>query len=206
MVHIHALTVGSLGTNTYLVFEPNSPTCLVIDPGAEGARILEKATQLGRSIEAILLTHGHFDHVEAVQELVQRTACAVWIHPGDHNPALPQHPMSGMLYPLAGTPADAFRFCNDGDTVYAAGLGLQVLHMPGHTPGSVCFVCEEALFSGDVLFAGSCGRTDLPGGNHTTMRKTLRRLSALTQDYQVYPGHGNSTTLAQEKRYNPYMR
>ena len=95
---------------------------------------------------------------------------------------------------------------DEGDVLSLANLTIRVLHTPGHTPGSVCLQCENALISGDTLFAGSCGRTDLPGGSWATIGQSLRRLAALETDYEVYPGHGESTTLFREKCYNPYMR
>ena len=94
----------------------------------------------------------------------------------------------------------------EGDRLNLAGLTIDVIHTPGHTPGSVCLLVENAMFPGDTLFAGSCGRTDLPGGNRSTIQNSLQRLKTLETDYRVFPGHGNSTTLNEEKRYNPYMR
>ena len=94
----------------------------------------------------------------------------------------------------------------EGDRIEKAGLSFRILHTPGHTPGSVCLIVENSMFSGDTLFAGSCGRTDLPGGDWATLHRSLNRLAQLENDFTVYPGHGESTSLAQEKRYNPYMQ
>ena len=94
----------------------------------------------------------------------------------------------------------------DGDLITTAGLTLQVIHTPGHTPGSVCLLCEDALFSGDTLFAGSCGRTDVPGGDFSQIQRSLQRLAALPGDFRVFPGHAESSTLQRERQYNPFMR
>ena len=149
----------------------------------------------GLTLGAILLTHGHFDHVGAVRDLAAETGCRVWLNTADLS--MPPQLTAGPLYYT-----DAY---SEGDIVREAGMELRVLSTPGHTPGSVCLIAENFLFSGDTLFAGSCGRTDLPGGKTSDIRKSLRRLAELPQDYSVHPGHGESTTLAWEKQYNPYM-
>ena len=190
---ITKLTLGLYQTNTYLL--SNDSEALVIDPGYEADAILD-ALQ-GKTLKAIVLTHGHFDHVGAVKELVAETGCDVYIHPAES--AMPPMMTAGQLY-YTHTYAE-------GDTISPVpGLELHVLHTPGHTPGSVCLLWKDQMFSGDTLFEGSCGRVDLPGGDPRVMMESLRRLASLQADYHVHPGHGGSTTLAQEKRYNPYLR
>ena len=115
-------------------------------------------------------------------------------------------PVISYYYPLANCDFTEVQFCEEGETIHAGGLEFKVMATPGHTHGSVCYICQDALFSGDTLFAGSCGRTDLPGGDWDTIHESLRRLAALPKNYTVYPGHGGSTTLADEKKYNPYTR
>jgi glyoxylase-like metal-dependent hydrolase (beta-lactamase superfamily II) len=195
MLKIHKLTLGLYQTNTYIIHEEKSSACCVIDPGYEADTVLSKVEELGLTLEAILLTHGHFDHVGAVKDLAADTGCRVFLCPEDA--LLPPMFTAGKLY-YTDTYAE-------GTLLNIAGLYIHVLHTPGHTPGSVCLLVENALFSGDTLFAGSCGRTDI-GGDWATILKSLRRLSNMEADFTVYPGHGESTTLAQEKRYNPYMR
>ena len=196
MINIKTLALGAYQTNTYLVWEENSPTCVVIDPGYEPDTILDEAKKLGKEITAVLLTHGHFDHVGGVRELAAETGCPVYLHEAELS--MPPQMTAGPLF-YTNT-------YGEGDFVEAAGLSFKVLHAPGHTPGSICLLCENAMFSGDTLFWGSCGRTDLPGGSWATIRKSLLRLADLSGDYDVYPGHGDSTTLSFERKMNPYMR
>ena len=195
MLKIHTLTLGLYQTNTYIIHEASSKSCCVIDPGYEAATILDKLEDLGLTLDAILLTHGHFDHVGAVKDLAADTDCRVFLCAEDA--LLPPMFTGGKLY-YTDTYAE-------GSILNIAGLYIHVLHTPGHTPGSVCLLVEDTLFSGDTLFAGSCGRTDI-GGDWAAIQKSLKRLASMDADFRVFPGHGESTTLAAEKRYNPYMR
>ena len=196
MLKMKSLALGAYQTNCYLVWDENSPTCVVIDPGYDGETVLLETKRLGKTIEAILLTHGHFDHVGAVRDIAAETGCKVYLCEADL--AMPAQLTAGPLYYT-----DLY---GEGDTLTLAGLSFQVLHTPGPTPGSVCLKCEDSIFSGDTLFWGSCGRTDLPGGSWTTIQKSLKRLAAVEGDYKVYPGHGDSTNLAFERKFNPYMQ
>ena len=195
MLKIHTLTLGLYQTNTYIIHEASSKSCCVIDPGYEAATILDKLEDLGLTLDAILLTHGHFDHVGAVKDLAADTDCRVFLCAEDA--LLPPMFTGGKLY-YTDTYAE-------GSILNIAGLYIHVLHTPGHTPGSVCLLVEDTLFSGDTLFAGSCGRTDI-GGDWAAIQKSMKRLASMDADFRVFPGHGESTTLAAEKRYNPYMR
>ena len=196
MLKIHTLPLGSYQTNCYIIHEENSKTCCVIDPGYTPEVVLDKAEALGLTIEAILLTHGHFDHVGGVKQIAAETGCHVYLCAEDLS--MPSMMTAGKLYYT--------KTYGEGSQLHLAGLDIGVLHTPGHTPGSVCLIAENHMFSGDTLFSGSCGRTDLPGGSWATILKSLRRLSSLETNYWVHPGHGESTTLTEEKRYNPYMR
>ena len=192
-MNIQKLTLGLYQTNIYIL--SNDTEAVVIDPGYEPDTILDALE--GRELKAILLTHGHFDHVGAVKELVAETGCEVWIHAAE----------STMPPMMTAGPLSYTRTYAEGDTIAPIeGAELTVLHTPGHTPGSVCLLWGQELFAGDTLFAGSCGRVDLPGGDPAQMMQSLNRLASLQSDYRVHPGHGPSTTLSQEKRYNPYMR
>ncbi len=196
MLNMKHLPLGAYQTNCYLVWGEDSSTCVVIDPGYEPDAVLDEAKKLGKEIAAIFLTHGHFDHVGAVRDLAAETGCLVYLNKADLS--MPPQMTAGPLYYT--------HTYGEGDFVEKAGLSFKVLHTPGHTPGSVCLQCENALFSGDTLFWGSCGRTDLPGGNWSTIRVSLKRLATLSGDFDVYPGHGDATSLAFERKYNPYMQ
>ena len=196
MLNIHTFPLGAYQTNCYLVWEDTSSTCVVIDPGYEAETVLAEAKRLGKSIEAILLTHGHFDHVGAVKDIAAETDCKVYLCEEDLS--MPPQLTAGTLYYT-----DLY---GEGDILSLAGLSFKVLHTPGHTPGSVCLQCEDTIFSGDTLFWGSCGRTDLPGGSWATIQKSLKRLAAISGDFKVYPGHGDDTRLDFERKFNPYMK
>ena len=196
MLNMKHLALGAYQTNCYLVWDENSPTCVVIDPGYEPDTILAEVKKLGKEITAILLTHGHFDHVGGVKELAAETGCKVYLNEAELS--MPPQMTAGRL-----SYTDTY---GEGDFVEEAGLAFKVLHTPGHTPGSVCLLCENAMFSGDTLFWGSCGRTDQPGGSWTTIRASLLRLAELSGDYEVYPGHGDFTKLSFERNFNPYLR
>ena len=188
------MTLGLYQVNTYLLFN-DAGEALVIDPGYEADAILDALE--GKTLKAIVLTHGHFDHVGAVKELVAETGCEVYIHAAEAT--LPPMMTAGELY--------FTRTYAEGDTVTPiSGVELKVLHTPGHTPGSVCLLWGDQMFSGDTLFEGSCGRVDFPGGDPQEMLKSLHRLASLQAEYKVHPGHGESTTLTREKGYNPYLR
>ena len=194
IMKIAVLTVGDYQTNCYLVWDEKRDDCIVIDPGYMPEKMLEAARQQGKKVAAVLLTHGHFDHVGGVKVIAAETGCPVYLHPEEN--ALPEIMTAGKLYYT-----DHY-----GESLTVAGLAFQVLHTPGHTPGSVCLVCQDVIFSGDTLFAGSCGRTDFPGSSPAEMAKSLKKLASLPGDYDVFPGHAEATTLSCEREYNPYMR
>ena len=196
MLKIHALALGDYQTNCYILHDDSVKSCCVVDPGYDADAILDKLDSLGLTLEAIALTHGHFDHVGAVKELAAETGCQVYIHPADLT--MPPMMTAGPLY-YTNTYAE-------GTQLHLAGLDIAVLHTPGHTPGSVCLLVGDTLISGDTLFAGSCGRTDLPGGDWATIRASLNRLAAIEANLWVLPGHGPTSQLRDEKKYNPYMR
>ena len=197
---IKTIPVGHLETNCYIVTDENTLGCAVIDPGDESNTIMDYLEDNRLSCKAILLTHGHYDHTTAVPALHRVYPQAdIYIHQADANGA------GSTLFPLTGE-VDDLKLYDEGDVIRLGDHEIQVLHTPGHSPGSVTLKVEDVLFTGDTLFAGSCGRTDLPGGDPMEMLASLRRLGRLEGDYTVYPGHMDSTTLAREKQYNPFIR
>lgn len=196
MLTVHTLPLGDYQTNCYIVSQPDNSNCVVIDPGYDAFLIEEKLSELGLECEAILLTHGHFDHVGAVRDLVATFGCPVYLR--QEELSMPPQMTAGSLYYTDFYPSEG--------QLTVAGLDFTMLHTPGHTPGSVCLLIEDALFSGDTLFAGSCGRTDFPGGSAREMTASLRRLKELPDHLVVYPGHGAASTIAYEKKHNFYFR
>ena len=195
MLNVETLVLGAYQTNTYIIREKDSKTCCLIDPGYQPDTILSILRNRELKLDAILLTHGHFDHVGGVKKIAEETGCRVFLCAEDLQ--LPGMYTAGPLY-FTDTYAD-------GSLLNTAGLYIRVLHTPGHTPGSVCLLVDDAIFTGDTLFEGSCGRTDI-GGDWAQLRASLRKLCEIEGDFTLFPGHGGSTTLATEKKYNPYMR
>ena len=204
MIQIDTLTLGDYQVNCYVVRAEESSRCVLIDPGYEAERILAYLKAEKLTVDAILLTHGHFDHVGAVKTLLLETECTLCMHEKDWS--VSKNPLTGWMYPLAGLEYDGLQLCREDDSIFAAGLTFEVLETPGHTPGSVCYRCGDALFTGDTLFDGSCGRTDLPGGDGKTIMQSLQRLKNIPEDLPIYPGHGTASTLDEQRRYNPYLR
>ena len=195
---IKTLPVGQLETNCYVVTDEQSLRCAVIDPGDESNTILDYLEENHLRCEAILLTHGHFDHVGAAEALAEETGAKVYMNRRDDSGGRDPH----LPYSL---PADGVSY-DEGDTVEVGALRFEVFATPGHTPGGVTLRCGDALFTGDTLFRGSCGRTDLPGGDMDEELMSLKKLCALPGDYEVYPGHMDASTLARERALNYYCR
>lgn len=205
-MRIEKLTVGPLEENCYLVGV--APRCAVVDPGAESPRIFAEIERRGLKPERILLTHGHVDHIAHVAHVAERYGIGVQIHRADL-PFLvrPQWPELETMLGARPCPAPSFWF-EPGVPVEVAGLTLQVIHTPGHTPGGVCLIDEasRSALVGDTLFQGSVGRTDLPGGDWATLERSVKeRLFTLSGDLRLYPGHGPDTTLDEERRSNPFV-
>ncbi len=199
------LSVGSLEANCYLVASEQGNVA-VIDPGAEAGRILEylKTNQL--TAKKILLTHGHFDHIGGVKELMEATEAKLVIHEADVAMLSDGRKNLSAAFGKPYPPMTAERLVQDGDIVTLDELSFTVLHTPGHTPGSVCYLMGETLFSGDTLFRDSIGRIDFPGGDMREMSASLQRLQELPENTAVLSGHGAQTTMGREKQYNPYLR
>ena len=196
-MNILTLTLGPLATNCYLVWQEGRTDAVIVDPAANSRKIAAALQEHGLRPACFLLTHAHFDHIGALKPLYA-AALDARIYVGEQDKDDP----CDMAYDLL-TYTDTYQ---DGDIIEAAGLSFRVLGTPGHTPGSVCLLCGEALFSGDTLFAGSYGRTDFKGGSMQDMYASLRKLAALPPQTRVLPGHGPESTIEDELRTNPYLR
>ena len=195
-LHIEILPVGPIQANCYVLHLPGRNDCVLVDPGDEPERIL--ASLHGKKVAAVLLTHGHFDHIGGVHEVMEQNT-EVYIHPLDEPMLLdPAKNMAVLIGSNFSLPAKTLS-ANEGDMIIAAGIHINVLHTPGHTPGSVCYLAESALFSGDTMFSHGYGRTDLPGGSFHDLYLSLKRLIKLPKDTKVYPGHDIATTIGIEK-------
>ncbi len=195
---ISIMQVGPIGTNCYILEDEKK--IAVIDPGDEAERILEVLEETEGTVEYILLTHGHYDHTTAVPELHKALPEAkIYIHQADANGA------GSRLFPLAGQ-VDGLLLYDEGDSLPLGSLTIEVLHTPGHSKGSVTLRAGDVLFTGDTLFAGSMGRTDLSGGDEGEIMASLKRLGELEGSFTVCPGHMQTSTLDQERKTNPYLR
>ena len=196
---VKMMQVGPIGTNCYILEDDQTNLAAVIDPGDEPELIQEALEKEGVEVRYLLLTHGHYDHTTAVPALHRVYPQAdIYIHQADANGA------GSTLFPLAGE-VDDLKLYDEGDVIRLGDHEIQVLHTPGHSPGSVTLKVEDVLFTGDTLFAGSCGRTDLRGGSYEQIMVSLKRLGELEGNFHVCPGHDRTSTLEQERRYNPFL-
>lgn len=200
------VVVGPLQVNCFIAACPHTLEALVVDPGDDGERILATIRSAGWKVVRIVNTHGHFDHIGANRSLVEATGAELLIHELDF-PLLQKAQLHAQVYGLHAEPSPVpGRLLKDGDTVAFGTLACQVIHLPGHSPGGIALHCGRHLFCGDVLFAGSIGRTDLPGGDHRTLVTGIRtRLWGLPPETIVHPGHGPDTTIGREMRSNPFV-
>lgn len=199
-------TLGMIQTNCYLLLDEITGKAAIIDPGAYETPLLEMiAVHEIKQIEYILLTHGHFDHILGLKKLKDKTGAAVAVHSADANMIKDPNECRAFLHDLVLEPVEADILLSDGDEIELGSLKIKVVHTPGHTPGGVCYICEDVMFSGDTLFAGSVGRTDFSYSDSVKMLESVRRLRDLPGDYRVLPGHARPTTLSRERRQNPYM-
>ena len=202
---IETLVVGPFASNCYIVGSESTKEGMIIDPGAEANKILESVKDLGLDIKFIGLTHGHIDHVGALKEVKEATGAEVAIHASDAD-SLRGRSLStifGLSYPALDPPD---RLLKGGDSIDIGDLHFLVLHTPGHTPGGVCFLGQEVVFTGDTLFNYGIGRTDLPLGSYSELMNGIHtKLMVLPDDTVVYPGHGPDTTIGNERRANPFI-
>ena len=207
MLNIQGWTVGPLAENPYLLACAETGQAVFIDPGDDAATLLQAIASAGVTLQAILLTHAHFDHVAALIDIRKVTGAPVYLHPDDA-PLLEQAPAYWAYFGREIAPiAPAEQALAHGDRISFGTCELVVIHTPGHTPGSVCFYApaEHKLIAGDTLFFRSVGRTDLPGGDPRALIASIRtRLWPLPDETEVYPGHGPATRISEERQHNPF--
>jgi len=202
------IATGPLKANAFVVYKDGAEQAFVIDPGADFERIIERLETHGiKTVTHILLTHGHFDHIGAVAQLKDYTGAKVCIHCRDASMLESQQANLSFFSGTSVRLTKADVLLKGGETINAAGIDVQVLHTPGHSGGSVCYIAGDALFSGDTLFYMYCGRTDFPGSDAREYRHSLLHvLRGLDRDYTVYTGHGIKTTLYAEFSANPFFK
>ncbi len=201
------LEVGNLGTNCFIVYDETSRLAAVVDPGGSADEILRFIARESLQVEKILLTHGHADHIMAVDKVKAATGAKLYVHEADA-PMLASASLNLSGFMGQGfTVSEPDFFLRDGETVSVGSIVFQVLHTPGHTPGGVCFVAEEIAICGDTLFAESIGRTDFPGGSYKQLIESIKtKLLCLPDQYKVLPGHGPDTTIGWERERNPFIQ
>lgn len=204
-MEISVLCLGQIGTNCYIFRREGGYKCGVVDPGDQGEQVARWLVEKGLEAEAVLLTHGHFDHILGIPGLREEwPGLPVYCHPADLGEG-DAASLFGQRFPTVRSFGDITPY-REGDVVNVAGIAVEVLETPGHTPGSVTLRAENVLFTGDTLFAGSMGRTDFPGGDEGEIMRSLKRLGELEGDYQVLPGHEGQSTLERERSGNYCLR
>lgn len=204
-MEISVLRLGQIGTNCYIFHQKNSHKCSIVDPGDQGEQVAQWLKDKGLEPEAVLLTHGHFDHILGIPGLRKAwPELPVYCHPADWGKGETTG-LFGQRFPTVSSFGSITPY-KEGDKITVAGIDLEVLETPGHTPGSVVLRAGDVLFTGDTLFAGSMGRTDLPGGDEGQIMKSLKRLAQLEGDYEVLPGHEGQSTLERERKSNYCLR
>jgi len=206
-VIIEKLEVGPIMANCFILGCESTKEAVVVDPGDDADRILMALAKAELQVKYLVNTHGHFDHVGANKRMKEVTGAPIAIHPGDE-PMLTELSRSAAMFGLSAEnspPAD--RLLNHGDEICFGDTTLKVIHTPGHSPGGICLYTPGHLFAGDALFAGSIGRTDLPGGDFDTLISSIKtKLFTLPEETVVYTGHGPETSIGNEKRMNPFLR
>ncbi|MCP4718717.1 MAG: MBL fold metallo-hydrolase [Desulfobacteraceae bacterium] len=204
---IKKLEVGPIMANCFILGCENTKESVVIDPGDDGDNILMELAKSELKVKYLINTHGHFDHVGANKKMKEVTNATLGIHPDDE-PMLMELSKSASMFGLSAEnspPADLL--LNHGDKISFGDITLEVIHTPGHSMGGICLYTKGHLFAGDTLFAGSIGRTDLPGGDYDTLISSIKtKLLGLPDDTIVYTGHGPETSIGNEKRINPFLR
>lgn len=204
-MQVKSLQLGMIGTNCYIFWDGESGKCAVVDPGDDGRRVADFISGHGLEPVAILLTHSHFDHILGIPGLrAVWPDLPVYCHPADVDESRHSVTLFGSTFPTVNAFGAVTPYV-EGDRVQVGGITVEVIHTPGHTPGSVTLKAEDVLFTGDTLFCSSVGRTDLEGGDFGALLTSLAKLGRLEGDFRVLPGHESASTLEDERRFNGYM-
>jgi hydroxyacylglutathione hydrolase len=203
---IETIATGPFMVNCYIVADRKAGVAAVIDPGYDADNILLRLAKLNVKVKYILLTHAHVDHIGALKALKETTGAELLVHKGE-SLILKAAPAQSLMFGLKiELPPKPDRYLEEGEVIKFGSVELKVIHTPGHSPGGLCFSMDGVIFVGDTLFAGSIGRTDLPGGSHETLIEMIRtKLFVYPDDTQVLSGHGPATTIGYEKNYNPFF-
>jgi hydroxyacylglutathione hydrolase len=205
-MRVFSIIVGPLEANCYVLANQSSGEAILIDPGDESAKILKTVQANSLNVKYILNTHGHIDHIGANVALRKKLNARIAIHSADADLLRNSVFNGAALFGVSFTEHAPDLLLRDGQVIELSSLKLTVLHTPGHTPGSVCFLGEDCIFTGDTLFAGGVGRTDLQGGSWSELCRSLKeKILPLPDALIVYPGHGADSTLAEERRSNPFL-
>lgn len=203
-MELYVMQVGAIGTNCYLIAS-EAGNAAIVDPGAQADKIARALEEKGLIPKMILLTHGHFDHIGAVDVLRSQYGIPVYVHEADEEMLADSSKNGGMGLVGQHVTAHSDNLVEDGDGIPLDELTFHVIHTPGHSKGSVCYAVDSVLLTGDTLFCGSIGRTDLYGGDYKEICQSLKKLADLEGDYRVCPGHDRMSTLDSERNQNPYL-
>lgn len=206
-LQIHSSVVGPLQSNSYLVYSASRERAIIIDAGGDADKIIKVVKRVGAKVRFIVATHGHFDHVLAIDEIREELGCEFLIHEADEVilKTFSESVRRWLGIEMKDPKPDGY--LTEGQQIDVGGVNIRVIHTPGHTPGSISLYCEGSVFTGDTLFFGSVGRTDLFGGDYDELVRSIRhKLYKLPDETTVYPGHGQPTTIGIEKRLNAFVR